>query len=78
MGGVWVDPLPTTLSNGTIRRNVLAAFLAKMGKALLRLLGLLLLTLGITVSSCQALFPLESRAGGQYEVTSGFGSADAR
>jgi hypothetical protein len=49
-----------------------------MLRAPLRLLGLLLLALGITVSSCQALFPLASQTRAQQEITSGSRPADSR
>jgi hypothetical protein len=56
----------------------LDAFLENMTRVPLRLLGLLLLALGITVSSCQALFPLDLPAAAPWEITSGSRPADTR
>ena len=46
-----------------------------MAKTALRFLGLVLLTLGITVSGCQALFPLDSTAE-RPEFAPGFPAPD--
>lgn len=49
-----------------------------MGSFMLRALGLLLLTLGITVASCQALFPRSDAANTPRQLSPGSFEPDAQ